>query len=147
MNSNQKDVIRKLRANGQSYSQIANSLDISENTVKTFCRRNHLQKADLKILRNAKQDFAISVVCTQCGKLLKQSVKRKPKRFCSDKCRLAWWNSHRDEVKQKKIRTLVCTACGTEFKSYDAQRKYCSHQCYIKDRFGGDRYDVETDGT
>ena len=31
-----------------------------------------------------------------------------------------------------------CENCGKEFHLYgDSRRKYCSHECYIKDRFGG----------
>ncbi|MDD7161200.1 MAG: hypothetical protein SPF69_06865 [Candidatus Ornithospirochaeta sp.] len=37
--------------------------------------------------------------------------------------------------------TKVCTCCGSEFFSYRRDRKYCSHECYIKARFRGDHED------
>ena len=42
MTQAQKDQIRLLRLNGVSYDRIAKQLSISENTVKTHCRRNGL---------------------------------------------------------------------------------------------------------
>ena len=49
-----------------------------------------------------------------------------------------WWNSHLDLVKRKAIYHFTCPTCGREFTAYgNAHRKYCSHSCYIEDRFGG----------
>ena len=42
MNNLQKEQIVILRANGESYSKIADVLGISINTIKSFCRRNNL---------------------------------------------------------------------------------------------------------
>ena len=38
------------------------------------------------------------------------------------------------------IKNVRCPHCGKEFHIYgDRRRKYCSHECYIADRFkGGD---------
>ncbi len=31
-----------------------------------------------------------------------------------------------------------CPRCGSTFRAYrNRNRKYCSHECYIADRFGG----------
>jgi len=38
----QKEHITQMRTRGDSYSKIASALSISENTVKSFCRRNNL---------------------------------------------------------------------------------------------------------
>ena len=33
---------------------------------------------------------------------------------------------------------FICRGCGKKFTSYsNKSRKYCSHECYIKHRFGG----------
>ena len=74
--------------------------------------------------------------CKNCGKVMVQPVGRKVKHFCSDKCRMAWWNSHREQVQKKTYYTLVCAHCGKEFESYGNQnRKYCSRDCYVIARF------------
>ena len=38
--------------------------------------------------------------------------------------------------------TCCCKQCGKPFTAYGNKgRKYCCHQCYIVDRFGGDRHE------
>jgi protein-arginine kinase activator protein McsA len=138
MTKTEKEKIEQMRLRGVSYSEIAKRLNLNISTVKTYCRRNNLQTATLQPLEE-QQDF---IFCKQCGKPLLQSAKQKPKKFCSDKCRMAWWNSHRDEVNKKGASRLVCSACGNTFESYDTSRKYCCHACYITDRFGGKRHDT-----
>lgn len=66
-----------------------------------------------------------------CGAALMQIPHRKPKKFCSDKCRMAWWNSHQELVNRKAIYHLACAHCGQSFDSYgNKNRKYCSRRCY-----------------
>ena len=134
MTQAEKEKIKQMRIRGVSYSEIGKRLDLNVSTVKTYCRRNKLQTANLQPLE-AWRDFAAAIVCKQCGKPLLQGFRQKPKQFCSDKCRMAWWNTHRDEVNKKSVRKLVCSACGRTFESYDTNRKYCCHACYINDRF------------
>ena len=75
--------------------------------------------------------------CQNCDKEIWQAPHLKPRKFCCDKCRNLWWNSHLDQVKRKAIYKYVCPQCGAEFEAYgNRRRKYCSHECYIKDRFG-----------
>lgn len=129
MTGDEKQKVRLMRQQGVGYAQIAASLDISLNTVKSFCRRNNLQSG--VVMKTDTGD------CRQCGKRLHQEPKRKPRRFCSDKCRLAWWNDNRDKLNRKAVYQLICAHCGKEFESYgNKNRKYCTHACYIKDRFG-----------
>lgn len=116
-----------MRRDGMGYGAIADKLGLSINTVKSWCHRHQIPSAD-----------SISTVCEQCGKLITQNPKRKRKRFCSDRCRNLWWNSHLDLVKHKTTHTYTCPNCGKVFTVYgDGHRKYCSHKCYIHHRFGG----------
>lgn len=74
--------------------------------------------------------------CEQCGALIEQNPKRKRKRFCSDACRMKWWNDHRDLVATDTV-DIKCQCCGKAVKAIKGSgRKYCCHECYIKDRFG-----------
>ena len=140
MTDNQKTEIAKLRAAGKGYGNIARTLGISLNTVKSFCRRNnsHESTADPSVVFTGE-----TMRCENCGREIRQMVKRKRKRFCCDKCRNAWWNSHLDCVKRKAIYEFTCPHCGKKFQTYgDKRRKYCSHACYIAARFqGGDRHE------
>lgn len=117
-----------MRSQGYSYGKIAMALGISENTVKTYCRRNRLVK-----------DGVVAVsICKQCGCPMAAGTTR---RFCSDKCRAAWWRSNHTD-KAKTTYEIKCAFCGKPFVSLgNKARKYCSHQCYIAARFGGDSHE------
>lgn len=140
MTDNQKSQIINLRSAGNGYGKIAHTLGISLNTVKSFCRRNGINGSVLTEPAVMLPDGTTR--CENCGREIQQIAKRKKKRFCCDKCRNAWWNSHLDQVRRKAIYDFRCPYCGKEFHVYgDRRRKYCSHECYIADRFnkGGDR--------
>ncbi len=133
MNDIQKTQITSMRAKGAGYKSIAKELGISENTIKSYCRRNNLTSTDeIKVIKDNE------VFCKNCGAVVPQNDKRKVKQFCSDKCRMAWWNSHRDMVKHKKVTVKACSYCHKKFEVYgNSNKKYCSHDCYVADRFGG----------
>ena len=108
-----------LRKQGKKASEIAKTLQISLNTVRSYMRRHPIEDNNHR--------------CKNCDKPIYQPPGRKPKLFCSDKCRMAWWNSHRDAVNKKAYRTFTCEYCGKEFTSYATDtRKYCSRECYFK---------------
>jgi len=130
MNGKQKTEVRKMRTAGVSYARIAGTLGISENTVKSFCRRNGLGS-------EAKVEAALSslelLYCVHCGTPLKHTVGARKRRFCSDKCRAAWWNLNPD--KHSSAREFICENCGRVFKAYGSrERKYCSRACYGKSK-------------
>lgn len=130
MTNEQKEQITALRHQGYGYSKIAQTLSISENTVKSYCRRNGLNSDTL----------GNTATCKQCGKPMAVNEKYKPRQFCSDRCRFLYWNSHHSRSRQKTIYHLVCKKCGATFESHgNKNRKYCSHDCYIAARFGKGR--------
>ena len=129
MTNQQRNQIRTMRLQGVGYVKIGKILGISDNTVRSFCRRNGLDG-------KAKN----TVACNQCGKLIKVVPKQKPKKFCSDSCRNAWWKEHPECITKKAVYEFTCACCGRHFTAYgNSRRKYCSHACYIADRFGKER--------
>jgi len=134
MTDQEKQQIAIYRNQGLSYTVISNKMAISVNSIKTYCKRNGLGG-----VRAFEKTNGVDVcACENCGVPVRQNPGRKKKRFCSDKCRNAWWNAHQDEVNKKANYECVCTYCNKPFISYgNKHRKYCSHQCYIEDRFGG----------
>lgn len=76
--------------------------------------------------------------CKKCGKeLVKLSGNHRAKKYCSTKCRVAWWHEHKIDTKISRKEFVICAYCKKEFEVYAKQtRKYCSRQCYVKDRFG-----------
>lgn len=134
MNDTQRQQIEKLRAEGLSYGKISDALGLSTNTIKTYCRRHGLGGV---VATPAPIDEA-GHFCLYCGIPVVQTSGRKEKRFCSDRCRNKWWNQNLDKVKRRANYDFVCTFCKKPFVSYgNKNRKYCSHECYIADRFGG----------
>ena len=122
MNKEQKASIIKMRSDGMTFSEIANQLQLSINTVKSFYRRNAKTKSQFE-------------TCMHCGKPIVQTEHKRQKKFCSDKCRTSWWNAHQEQINKKAFYTLVCQYCGKEFESYgNKNRKYCSRACYQQSR-------------
>ena len=130
--NSQKERISHMRLEGESYAGIADALGLSRNTVKSFCLRNlHPEPLEVQAVS------AKSSICTQCGKGFVFCPGHRQRRFCSDQCRMVWWNSHRDLLKSNTKVEYTCVSCGKHFMGYARQqRKYCSHRCYINDRYG-----------
>ncbi len=130
MTNVQKQQIITLRKQGYGYIKIGQMLEISNNTVRSFCRRNDLDSDTLTNPNN----------CKHCGKPIKRASGRKPKKFCSDACRMLWWNNHLDCVSRKAVYEFTCAYCGRAFSAYgNKNRKYCCHACYIADRYQKER--------
>lgn len=125
MVQNNIDDIIRLQRSGYGYKRIAQITGLPVNAVKTYCRRHPLPTNIVD---------GVSV-CRQCGKIVEQNPHRKQKLFCSDACRMAWWNAHPGRVKRKAYYTITCASCGRTFESYgNSNRKFCSRSCYAKYR-------------
>ena len=138
MTPDEKSRLSVMRKAGQSYAEIADALGLSKNTVKTFCRRNGLTVEVKDAPVTEMPVLSESRLCPNCGKPVIQIQGRKEKKFCSDVCRTHWWNSHLSLVNRKAVYEFSCPTCGSAFTAYgNRHRKYCCHECYIADRFGG----------
>lgn len=78
MSKYERREIERMRMDGFGPTRIADELELSVNTVKSYIRRH-------PSLRNA-------VYCLQCGRAVKQTPGRKKKKFCCNQCRSAYWN-------------------------------------------------------
>lgn len=134
MTNEQKRRIAELRSTGVSYAKIGEALGIPGDTVKTYCRRNHV------IIAQETSSDNTPAFCRECGAPLMQTEKQKPRVFCSRACREKWWHAHPDKLNKKAVYDFQCAGCGKPFTAYgNRHRKYCSHGCYIAARFkGGD---------
>ena len=121
MNTHQKNQITAMRRKGCTYAKIAEDTGISINTIKSFCLRNPLTAND-------------TISCKNCGTQIRRQEHHRSRQFCSDKCRVAYWRKSHPE---RTVYSLTCKNCGASFTSKgNRQQKYCSHGCYIADRFG-----------
>ena len=132
MTNAERYYIIRYRQSGKSCAEIARILGLSANTVKSFCQRNSI----VPIAPNTQASLPTlsETVCLCCGEKMELQPHRKPKRFCSDSCRLRWWHAHRDMEKNAADRR--CFSCGRVFRS-SREQKYCSHACYIAARYHG----------
>ena len=121
MTQQEKYRIWELRQAGFGYKKISKLLDLNEDTVKSYMRRTSKNEPP-------------KLVCEECGKALIQTPKTKPRRFCSDQCRLQWWSKH-PNAGNRSGHSFICEYCGKEFKSYGSKtRRYCSTHCYAQAR-------------
>ena len=74
MTDNQKEIIQIYRENGMSYKKIADTLSVSINTVKTFCKRNGLGGVRTTVTVT---DKVMVKACECCGKPVSQNPGRK----------------------------------------------------------------------
>lgn len=124
MTAAEKARIHKLRQEGMGYKKIAATLDLSVNSVKTHLRRHPTDGGNTDVI-----DY-----CERCGKPVTQVPHRKRKRFCSDLCRISWWNAHPDKGGKRTLHAFTCAYCGRSFQSGAKGRRYCSRTCYAADR-------------
>lgn len=120
MTDNERAQIMKLQKQGYGYKRISTLTGVTVNAVKTFCRRN-------PVAIEEKPD----PICRTCGKKLTILPHTREKLFCSDRCRMTWWNSHPDKVNRKAFYQTTCQRCGVQFEAYgNKNRKFCSRACY-----------------
>jgi predicted nucleic acid-binding Zn ribbon protein len=77
--------IDNMRIQGIPPTVISRSLGVSVNTVKSHIRRHPEIPGTLR--------------CLSCGKSVMQTEGRKAKKYCSDRCRTAYWNEQRRKEK------------------------------------------------
>lgn len=133
MTNGQRERITTLRQGGYGYTTIAKAVGLTKDSVKAYCRAHDL--AGVKAKNNARIVPELEF-CRQCGKPLIQIQGRKRKKFCSKICRQQWWSKHPEQIHRKAMYSFTCANCGKSFNAYgNANRKYCSHNCYIAARF------------
>ena len=129
-----KAQVLAFRNEGRSYGDIALLTGLSLNTVKSICRRS--KQSEKPKEKHAKKQPQRK--CQYCGKPITSIPGKKAKKFCSDACRLKWWSMHPEALNRKANYDFTCAYCGEKFTAYgNANRKYCSSECYYTDRFGG----------
>ena len=124
MTQEQKILILHYREQHMTYRQIGEKLGLSPDTVKTFCRRNTPQED--------RTETSTSSQCRNCGAPGHPLPGRRERLFCSPACRTAYWRKHNLLGKDPRY----CAGCGALLTGGSASRKYCSHACYIRHRFG-----------
>ena len=122
----EKEKLFKLRVQGCDWEFISKELSVPENTLKSYCYRNGLTDNDIP---------AISECCF-CHKPVSQKPKGNKRLFCSEKCRSAWRRVH--HKLKEPVYHHICVGCGAAFDTVgNKSQRYCSMDCYRKNRCGG----------
>ena len=136
MTQEQKEIIIAKRSAGVAYGKIAQALGLSVNTVKSFCQRNNMSDVPVypvHTVTDVAADDSNTHLCRYCGKPIEQIPGRRERRYCSAVCCTRWWGKY--GAARNHRHPAVCQHCGKTFYGRPG-RKYCSHACYIEERFG-----------
>lgn len=115
MTEQQIATVVQLRLEGNSSSTITEATGISVNTIKSYCSRHGIP---------APQRVRTCLLC--------HTTITTAERFCSDACRMVWYESHQNED-PKLLR--ICKTCRTVFELRQRNQAYCSKQCFYTDRY------------
>lgn len=131
-----KKKVDNLISLGYSANKIVKEIPISINTIKSYIRRKNAKNKENEV--QIPMPVVKDGICLYCGSHIEQSNKTKKRKFCSKKCKYLWWKEHPEYLKKKAVYKIKCKCCHKYFTSYgNKNRIYCTHSCYIKDRFGG----------
>ena len=119
MTKDQESAIWDMVGEGYGYRRIAKLIGLPESTV-----RSHIKRRKLAL------ETSVGVYCLNCMKPIFSQPHHRQRKFCSDECRMDWWNAHREKVNHKSGQYLTCPVCKNEFHVYGTkQRVYCSREC------------------
>ncbi len=139
MTDEEKNRVLELRASGKGARAISKVINVPENTIKTFLRRHSFKDVPI-VPEPIKYEPKKEPKCKMCKAVVTRFEGKRPRLFCSDHCRMQWWKEHPEEVNRKAIYAYECAYCHKAFTAYgNSTRKYCSHECYVNDRYGGGR--------
>ncbi len=138
MTEAQAKQIVEMRLNGIGYKSIGTVVGLSRDIVRNYCKSHNLSGYASALKKNVQSRIESGEACLYCGGTIIKPKTGRPKKFCSEKCRREWWKNHPDQINRSEqaFYKLTCQCCGKTFRSYgNKNRKYCSHDCYIKNRF------------
>lgn len=119
MTNKEKNEIIRLQKEGMGYRAIAACLSLPVDSVKSWCRRHPNDQAD---------------ECLCCGAAIHQTPQKRRRKFCSDRCRNAWWSAHPEMRSPKALYHHVCLCCGKDFSNSRISASYCSRACFARAR-------------
>lgn len=141
MTKEQAQQIIKMRKEGIGYKSIGIKLNLSRDIVRNFCKSRGLAGYGKVIKKEAIENDIMFRRCLLCGLEISQPQTGRKKKFCNIECRRKWWSYNSNKIRRNEnaIYKFVCLHCKNEFESYgNKNRKYCSHDCYIRHRFWTD---------
>ena len=107
MNARQQQMIRVLRELGKGYKSIAKDMNLPWNKVRCYCRYHGLTGNASEWMfgqKALKKPKPVSGTCKNCGLEIyyHEIIPGRKRKFCSEKCRYAFWNNKRLERGDKE---------------------------------------------
>jgi endogenous inhibitor of DNA gyrase (YacG/DUF329 family) len=128
MTPEEKEKIMRMREGGLSYTLIAQRLGLTRGAVSIYGLRHEAKAGEPKKAEGK---------CLYCG----NELPRFKHKFCSRKCRLAWWKENAESSPKGAVYSYTCAFCGKRFSAYgNKKRKFCSYDCYLQGRWGAYGY-------
>lgn len=139
MDNIHKQQIKELRLSGLGYKKIAKITSVSLSNVKYYCKTNNLAGYGEQLKISYEEPGEKRLYCKQCGRKIIRNKYSGKKLFCTETCRRLWWKENGKEATRARYE-IKCKYCGKRFVYYSSNhnRKFCSRDCYIKDRFWKD---------
>jgi len=130
MKYEQQEKIIELRKMGIGYRSIATAMGLSRDKVRNFCKAQGLDGYAVEVKKKKVEESASRERCKNCGNRINlKPISGRPRTYCSQDCKREWEDAH------PPIHQYVCYYCGKEFESRSTNSTFCSHKCYIRNRF------------
>lgn len=130
-----REEVRSLRLDGNDIETISEKTGIAKEQVAEYCHELGLptdESCRLYISVGDSPSKPQPVKCENCGAPLPPGRRK----FCCDICHEEYKYEGR---KSRGGKTAVCKYCGIVFTEWKSKnRKYCSRECYLADRYGHD---------
>lgn len=129
MRKEQIDKIIELRKIGIGYRSIAAALDLSRDIVRYHCKVAGLDGYADEV-KKRQEEVIYEDYCRNCKLPINgDHVAGRRKTYCSIDCKKKW------ELDHPVFYEYECYYCGKLFKSRASAANFCSHKCYIRNRF------------
>ena len=130
-----REQVRTLRLSGTKLSQIAEQTGMPVEQVMDYCRE--LGLPEIGSCHLVPPGRVKERRCPVCGRIIGQSGRGAPRKYCSDECYAEY--ERRNYKREKAGRVAFCQNCGRPFTAIcesRSQRMFCSRNCYFEFRYG-----------
>ena len=130
-----RERVRTLRLSGTKLSQIAEQTGMPVEQVMDYCRE--LGLPEIGSCHLVPPGRVKERRCPVCGRIIGQSGRGAPRKYCSDECYAEY--ERRNYKREKAGRVAFCQNCGRPFTAIcesRSQRMFCSRNCYFEFRYG-----------
>lgn len=129
MRKDQIDKIIELRKIGIGYRSIEAVMALSKDVVKYHCKLAGLEGYGDEVKKRP-EEASTKEYCKNCKiRMNNNHVAGRRKTYCSIDCKKKW------EIDHPVFYDYECYYCGKPFKSRASAANFCSHKCYICNRF------------